>query len=79
MKILNRLKNKCQRRYHYDYYFYDETGKSSNYIIKDLLDDRKGLKTEEYIYETELESNNTMYEAEMVSNRFDPSYFVNPL
>ena len=37
------------------------------------------LKTEEYIYETELESNNTMYEAEMVSNRFDPANFVNPL
>ena len=37
------------------------------------------LKTLEYIYEVELESNNTMYEAEMVSNRFDETIFKNPL
>lgn len=37
------------------------------------------LKTTEYIYETAIESNNTMYEAEMVSNRFDEDTFKNPL
>lgn len=37
------------------------------------------LKTREYIYETELNSNNTMYEAEMISNRFDEDTFKNPL
>ena len=37
------------------------------------------LKTTEYIYETAIESNNTMYEAEMVSNRFDEETFKNPL
>lgn len=35
------------------------------------------LKTEEYIYETELESNNTMFEAEMIANRFDENDFAN--
>lgn len=36
------------------------------------------LKTVEYIYKDAIPSNNTMYEAETISNRFDESLFLHP-